>query len=150
MALDGITGSGNTAALRGADAPARAGSVLSTLATRPRFTPLDAFQVATRPDSQRARKATDRPPADDTAAPLAARDGADSGQTPSRAVTAFLVQSLAQEQDQASGPAVPVSQISAGLRAYARSTGTAAPQADSGIEVIPPQLSSGHALDLAV
>lgn len=154
MSLDGVTGSGNAAALRGADISARAGGVLSTLEARQRYSPLDGFQIAGQPGSQRSKTPADPQP-DDAANPQqAARGKSDDGQASSRIVTAFVVQSLAQEQEAASiGAAAPAaSRITAGLRAYARSSGTGAGagQGEPGVEVIPPRLSSGHALDLAV
>ena len=150
MSLDSVTGSGNAAALRGADVVARAGSVLSSLAVRQRNAPLDAFQLASRPSSQKPRATSDQRP--DERQDRTAQSEADSqnSQSPAQAASTFLAQSLAQEQDQSS--AAPASQIAAGLRAYARSSGTgsASPQSASGVEIIPPQLSSGHSLDLAV
>lgn len=155
MSLDGITGSGNVASLRGADVVARAGGVLASLATRERYSPLDAFQVAGRQGSQRSRTAADQQPLDQTSTPSVGapppRSGTDGGQTGAgRAVSAFVAQSLAQEQDQITTSPPQASQIAAGLRAYARSVGATLPQGDANVEVIPPQLASGHALDLAV
>ncbi len=147
MSFDGITGSANAAALRGADAVSRPGGVLSTLATRPRGNPLDAFLIAGRPGSQRSQPPSDQQP--DNASTPSSGGQADDGRTSSRTSTAFITQSLAQEQDTASPPS-QASQISAGLRAYARSVGATTTQGNEAIEVIPPQLSSGHALDLSV
>ena len=145
MSLDGITGSGNVVALRGTDAVARVGGALPAPVARPRSSPLDGFQIAGRPGSQRP-KAAPQPQRDDDSAP----SSNPAAKSPSRTVSAFVAQSLAQEQEQGAASPVPVSRIAAGIRAYARSSGTTAPQTDAGIEIIPPQLSSGHALDLAV
>ena len=151
MSLDAITGSGNAAALRGADAVSRSGGVSSFLTSRPRFGPLDAFQNAGRTGSQRSWTATDQQSADTPPGASQARTAGDKGQSPTQVDTAFLAQSLAQEQDQAAASSSSqVSQIAAGLRAYARSVGAAPPGGDVNVEVIPPQLSSGHSLDLAV
>jgi hypothetical protein len=150
VSLDSVTGSGSAAALRGADAVARAGSILSTQAVRQRNAPLDAFQLASRPSSQKSRATSDQQPDDRRGqATQSETDGQDSRST-TQAASTFVAQSLAQEQDQTS--TAPASQIAAGLRAYARSTGgaSATPRGDSTVEIIPPQLSSGHSLDLAV
>ena len=150
MSLDSVTVSGNAAALRGADAVARAGSVLSAQAIRPRNAPLDAFQLASRPSSQKPRSASEQKPDDRRDRATQSEADSQSRQPPTQAASTFVAQSLAQEQSQSA--AAPASQIAAGLRAYARFSGSgfASPQSASGVEIIPPQLSSGHSLDLAV
>ena len=150
MAVDGITGSGSTVAIRAADASVRSGGVASALATPSRFNLPDAFLVAGRPGSQRSRSAGERS-ADDTAgSPSVARDGTDGGPAFSRSVSAFVAQSIAQEQDLSATGTVQASLVAAGLRAYARGGGAATRNADLDVEIIPPYLSSGHALDLTV
>ncbi|MDO8607110.1 MAG: hypothetical protein Q7R40_11275 [Phaeospirillum sp.] len=150
MALDGITGSGNTVAIRGADAVARPGGAPSALAARPRFDSSDASLVAGRPGAQRARAFVDQPADNAAGPPSPSRGGADGGQAFGRAVSAFVAQSLAQEQEAFATGSLQASRVAAGLRAYARGAGTAAQDSRENAEIIPPRLSSGHALDLSV
>jgi len=148
VSLDGITGSGNPTALRNAEAVPQAGGVLPSLAARQRYDPLAPFQIPGR--SQPSRRSTD-PQSDGADTPSSGGQASGGGgSAPGRPVTAFVAQFLAQDHGQTASSSPPVSQIAAGLRAYARSSGAAAAQGNATVEIIPPRLSSGHALDLAV
>lgn len=147
MSLDGINGSGGTSDLRGVSAAIRAGGIGAAQAVQPRFALPDPIQVGRRPPSQRSRSVDDPPSGEHSAETQESRRGGDRPGT--RAFTAFVAQSIAQEQADGES-SLQSAAILAGASAYARAAGAGRQQGQDGVEIIPPALSSGHALDLAV
>lgn len=151
VSLDGVGGSSGTVEVRAASAVSRAAAVSATQATQPRFDLLDPALVGGRPTSSRTRTgdATEQKSSSNRSS---GGDGADNQGKSAKAApyTAFLAQSLAQSDSDAGASTSSVR--TAGLSAYARSTG-GNPAATPGVEVLSPSLpplSSGRALDLAV
>ncbi|CAA7623325.1 hypothetical protein [Magnetospirillum sp. SS-4] len=147
MSLDGIGGSGASIDPRGVAAAVRTENLAAAQAAQQRFVPPDPPQISRRPPSHRFDAADERPSDRHSQPPFAVpRDGGDAS---AQAFTAFVVQSIAQEQGGDEG-AFLSSAIVAGAEAYARAAGPGRPPGQDGVEIIPPTLSSGHALDLTV
>lgn len=147
MSLDGINGSGGTSDLRGVSAAVRVGGIGAAQAVQPRFVLPEPIQVGRRPPSQRSSSTDDPPSGGRSAETQESRRGEDRPEA--RAFTAFVAQSIAQEQAGDESP-LQSAAILAGASAYARASGSGRQQGQDGVEIIPPVLSSGHALDLAV
>jgi len=145
VSLDAIGGSGTSIDPRGVAAAVRTESLAAAQAVQQRFVPPDPPQISRRPPSHRFDAADERPSDRRSPAPFAAPRGGEG--ISAQAFTAFVVQSIAQEQGGDEG-AFLSSAIVAGAEAYARAAGPERPPGQDGVEVIPPALSSGHALDL--
>ncbi len=147
MSLDGINGSGATTDLRGVPAAIRAGGIGATQAVQPRFVLPDPIQVGRRPAYQRTRSSDDQSSGERSAETFESRRSGDGAEA--RAFTAFVAQSIAQEQEDTESPLQP-STLLAGVSAYAHAARPGQENGQDGVEIIPPTLSSGHALDLVI
>ncbi|MBI3444239.1 MAG: hypothetical protein HY055_02460 [Magnetospirillum sp.] len=156
MSFGAIAGSGNTPDIRGAAASARANGVPSSQATQARFDALEALHLATRKASQQARTDEANPQriAPQRQAQSSAAEGEPSGQRPALSSSAFLAQSLAQEQDNTAAASLSASQAQSATAAYsAANSRSAPPPQEIKAEILLPlqaSLNSGRSLDLAV
>ncbi|CAA7618554.1 hypothetical protein MCP1_220039 [Candidatus Terasakiella magnetica] len=149
MSLDGITVQGSAPDIRATAAATRPGSVAAAQAAQPRFDLLDSLQVSHRPPQQKTQRNEDRARDPSSASSSdrrpASGDRAEGLGSP-LPFSAFIAQSLSQEQDNTPPPSAQL----AGHSAYARSAASAEPTPPSAGDLLLPQLSSGKSLDLAV